>query len=237
VEVSDDGAGLQRERILQRARELGFFDPEEAVADTAIDQLIFIAGFSTAEQPTLISGRGVGMDVVKRNIEALGGRIELDSRPGQGTRFSISLPLTLAIVEGQTVLVGDESYIVPLSAVIESLPRRTAAIQSVLGRGELLQFRGDYVPVARLEQLFQCPRTRPANAAGEIVMVVEVAGRRLGLIVDELLAQQQVVIKAMDESIGSVAGIAGATVLGDGSVALILDLEHLTRSCTGPLAA
>src|SRR5262249_37386241 len=124
-----------------------------------------------------------------------------------------------------------------LSAVIESLPRRTAAIQSVLGRGELLQFRGAYVPVVRLEQLFHCRRSRVADAAAEIVMVVEAEGRRIGLIVDELLAQQQVVIKTMDHNYGSGDGIAGATVLGDGSVALILDIEHLARGLAGPLAA
>jgi len=237
LEVSDDGAGLRRERILHMARERGLVAGDATLTDAAIDQLIFVAGFSTVTETTLISGRGVGMDVVKRNIEALGGRIELESRPGLGTRFLISLPLTLAIVEGQTVVVGDENYIVPLSAVIESLPRRTAAIQSVLGRGELLQFRGGYVPVARLEQLFHCRRSRAVDAAAEIVMVVEADGRRIGLIVDELLAQQQVVIKNMNNSFGSVDGIAGATVLGDGSVALILDVESLTRGLTGPLAA
>lgn len=237
VEVSDDGAGLRRERILATARERGLIGADAVLTDAAIDQLIFVAGFSTVAETTLISGRGVGMDVVKRNVEALGGRIEIDSQPGQGTRFLISLPLTLAIVEGQTVVAGDESYIVPLSAVIESLPRRAAAIQSVLGRGELLQFRGAYVPVARLEQLFQCRRSRSADATAEIIMVVEAEGRRVGLIVDELLAQQQVVIKTMDHNYGSVDGIAGATVLGDGSVALILDIEHLTRELIGPLAA
>ncbi len=237
VEVSDDGAGLRRERILATARERGLIATDAALSDAAIDQLIFVAGFSTVAETTLISGRGVGMDVVKRNVEALGGRIEIDSQPAQGTRFLISLPLTLAIVEGQTVTVGDESYIVPLSAVIESLPRRAAAIQSVLGRGEMLQFRGAYVPVARLEQLFQCRRSRAADAAAEIVMVVEAEGRRVGLIVDELLAQQQVVIKSMDQTYGGVDGIAGATVLGDGSIALILDIERLTRELAGPLAA
>jgi two-component system chemotaxis sensor kinase CheA len=237
VEVTDDGAGLRRERILETARERGLVAADAVLTDAAIDQLIFVAGFSTVDETTLISGRGVGMDVVKRNVEALGGRIEIDSRPGQGTRFLISLPLTLVIVEGQTVVVGDENYIVPLSAVVESLPRRTAAIQSVLGRGELLKFRGAYVPVARLEQLFHCRRSRAADAAAEIVMVVEAEGRRAGLIVDELLAQQQVVIKTMDHNYASVDGIAGATVLGDGSVALILDVEHLTRDIAGPLAA
>jgi two-component system chemotaxis sensor kinase CheA len=237
VEVTDDGAGLRRERILETARERGLVAADAVLTDAAIDQLIFVAGFSTVDETTLISGRGVGMDVVKRNVEALGGRIEIDSRPGQGTRFLISLPLTLVIVEGQTVVVGDENYIVPLSAVVESLPRRTAAIQSVLGGGELLKFRGAYVPVARLEQLFHCRRSRAPDTAAEIVMVVEAEGRRVGLIVDELLAQQQVVIKTMDHNYASVDGIAGATVLGDGSVALILDVEHLTRDIAGPLAA
>jgi two-component system chemotaxis sensor kinase CheA len=237
VEVSDDGAGLQRERILEAARERGLVASDAVLSDAAIDQLVFVAGFSTVAETTLISGRGVGMDVVKRNVEALGGRIEIDSRPGQGTRFLISLPLTLAILEGQTVVVGDERYIVPLSAVIESLPRRAAAVQSVLGRGELLRFRGAHLPLARLEQLFHCRRSRPAAAAAEIVMVVEAEGRRVGLIVDELLAQQQVVVKTLDQSFGSVDGIAGATVLGDGSVALILDIDYLARGLAGPIAA
>lgn len=237
VEVRDDGAGLQRERIVATARERGLVGADAVLSDAAIDQLIFLAGFSTVAETTLISGRGVGMDVVKRNVEALGGRIEIDSQARQGTRFLISLPLTLAIVEAQTVVVGDENYVVPLSAVIESLPRRTAAIQSVLGRGELLQFRGAYVPVARLERLFNCRRSRAIDAADEIVMVVESDGRRVGLIVDELLAQQQVVIKTMEHDYASAGGIAGATVLGDGSIALILDIEHLIGELAGPLAA
>jgi two-component system, chemotaxis family, sensor kinase CheA len=237
VEVSDDGGGLKRERILAKARERGLVGPDEQLTDEAVDNLIFLAGFSTHDQATDISGRGVGMDVVKRNVDELGGSIEVRSEIGKGSRFIITLPLTLAIVDGQTVAVGDESYIVPLTAIVESLQMRTASVNHVVGHGEVLSFRGEYLPVVRLEKLFEARRGREREPSNGLIMVVEGDGRRVGLCVDELLGQQQVVVKTLEANYGHVDGIAGATILGDGSVALILDIAGLTRSVSESLAA
>jgi len=229
VEVTDDGAGLSRERILAKARQRGLIGADETPSDEGINQLIFMAGFSTADQATDISGRGVGMDVVRRNVEELGGSIEIRSVEGNGSTFVIRLPLTLAIVDGQTVAVGEESYIVPLTAIVESLRARDTSIQRIVGHGEVLSFRGEYLPVVRLEQLFRTPRRSEARSRG-LIMVVEGDGRRIGLCVDELLGQQQVVVKNLEENYGRVDGVAGATILGDGSVALILDVAGLSRA-------
>jgi two-component system chemotaxis sensor kinase CheA len=230
VEVSDDGGGLKRERILAKARERGLIGAEEQLSQEAICNLIFLAGFSTNEQANDISGRGVGMDVVKRNVDELGGSIEVRSESGRGSRFIITLPLTLAIVDGQTVAIGEESYIVPLTAIVESLQMRTALISHVVGHGELLCFRGEYLPLVRLQELFNT-RTKPGIKADQgLIMVVEGDGRRFGLCVDELLGQQQVVVKTLEVNYGHVEGVAGATILGDGSVALILDIAGLTRT-------
>jgi len=237
VQVSDDGGGLKRERILAKARERSLIGADERLADEAVCNLIFLPGFSTVEQATEISGRGVGMDVVKRNVEELGGSIEVRSEPGVGSRFSITLPLTLAIVDGQTVAVGDESYIVPLTAIIESLQLRTASVSQVVGHGEVLAFRGEYLPVLRLAHLFNSGAGRARDANAGLIMVVEGDGRRVGLCVDELLGQQQVVVKPLDANYGQVEGIAGATILGDGSVALILDIAALTLAVSARRAA
>jgi two-component system chemotaxis sensor kinase CheA len=237
VEVSDDGGGLKRERILAKARECGLVSPDEQLSDEAVDNLIFLAGFSTHDQATDVSGRGVGMDVVKRNVDELGGSIEVRSETGKGSRFIITLPLTLAIVDGQTVAVGDESYIVPLTAIVESLQMRTASVNHVVGHGEVLSFRGEYLPVVRLEKVFEARCGREREPSNGLIMVVEGDGRRVGLCVDELLGQQQVVVKTLEANYGHVDGIAGATILGDGSVALILDIAGLTRSVSESLAA
>ena len=237
VEVSDDGGGLKRERILAKARERGLIGADEQVSDEAVGNLIFLAGFSTHDQATDISGRGVGMDVVKRNVDDLGGSIEVHFEAGKGSRFTITLPLTLAILDGQTVAVGDESYIVPLTAIVESLQMRTASVKHVVGHGEVLSFRGDYLPVLRLERLFEARSTCVREPADGLIMVVEGDGKRVGLCVDELLGQQQVVVKTLEANYGHVDGIAGATILGDGSVALILDIAGLTRSVSECLAA
>ncbi|MFI4866169.1 MAG: chemotaxis protein CheA [Steroidobacterales bacterium] len=237
VEVSDDGGGLKRERILAKARERGLVGPDEQLSDQAVDNLIFLAGFSTHDQATDISGRGVGMDVVKRNVDELGGSIEVHSETGKGSRFIITLPLTLAIVDGQTVAVGDESYIVPLTAIVESLQMRTASVNHVVGHGEVLSFRGEYLPVVRLQKVFEARGEREREPSNGLIMVVEGDGRRVGLCVDELLGQQQVVVKTLEANYGHVDGIAGATILGDGSVALILDIAGLTRSVSESLAA
>lgn len=228
VEVSDDGGGLDRDRILTKARDRGLIDPTDVLTDEQIYDLIFVPGFSTADHTTDVSGRGVGMDVVRRNIKELGGKIEVRTQPGRGSRFVITLPLTLAIVDGQSVSVGSETYIVPLTSIIESLQLKPGSISRLSGRGEVFAFRGYYLPVIRLHEIFDIePRTRDLTRG--LVVVVEGDGRRVGLFVDDLLGQQQVVIKSLDANYGHVNGVSGATILGDGSVALILDLPGLIR--------
>jgi two-component system chemotaxis sensor kinase CheA len=237
VEVRDDGGGLKRERILAKARANGLLGQDEIPGEEEIYRLVFMAGFSTTEQATDISGRGVGLDVVRRNVEDLGGSIEVRSEAGKGSSFTITLPLTLTIVDGQTVAIGADTYIVPLTAIVESLQMRTASINRLGGRGELLAFRGEYLPVVRLDELFHRGRAPQGPDDNGLVMVVEGDGRRVGLCVDELLGQQQVVVKTLEDNYGHVDGIAGATILGDGAVALILDVGNLTRAAAGRAAA
>lgn len=236
VEVRDDGAGLDRDRILKKARERGIVGPNETLDDAAICDLIFAAGFSTAEQTTDVSGRGVGMDVVRRNVQELGGTIDVRTERGKGCCFTITLPLTLAIVDGQSVAVGSETYIVPLTTIIESLQLKPGMVNRLAGQGEVFLFRDGYVPVIRLHQLFEAkPRTRELHEG--LLMIVEGEGRRVGLFVDDLLGQQQVVIKSLETNYRRVEGVSGATILGDGSVALILDVPSLIRVATEKLAA
>ncbi|HKQ16384.1 MAG TPA: chemotaxis protein CheA [Steroidobacteraceae bacterium] len=228
VEVCDDGGGLQRDRILTKARERGLVGPEETLTDDQIYDLIFMAGFSTADQATDISGRGVGMDVVRRNIKELGGSIEVRSTLGRGSRFIITLPLTLAIVDGQSVSVGTETYIVPLVTIIESLQLQEGGVNRIAGHQEVFWFRDGYVPIVRLHEVFGV-KPRAAQLHEGLIMVVEGEGRRVGLFVDELLGQQQVVIKSLETNFRRVDGVSGATILGDGAVALILDVPGLIR--------
>jgi two-component system chemotaxis sensor kinase CheA len=236
IDVSDDGRGLDEQRILAKARERGLVAPNETPGADEIANLIFLPGFSTAEQTTDLSGRGVGMDVVRRNIKELGGTIEVRSTRGAGTRFTIRLPLTLAIVDGQTVAVGNEIYIVSLVTIIESMQLRAGAINRLAGVGEVFWFRDDYVPIVRLHEVFGVePRYR--NVSEGLVVVAEGDGRRIGLFVDDLLGQQQVVIKSLESNYGNVEGVSGATILGDGSVALILDLPGLIRTTAARAAA
>ncbi|WP_129775077.1 chemotaxis protein CheA [Peristeroidobacter soli] len=236
VEVGDDGGGLNKDRILKKARERNLIGPNETLSDDQIYELIFMAGFSTAEQTTDISGRGVGMDVVRRNIKELGGTIEVRSEYGKGSRFIITLPLTLAIVDGQSVAVGTETYIVPLITIIESLQLKQGMVNRVAGSGEVFWFRDGYVPVVRLHEVFGVePRTTQLHEG--LIMVVEGEGRKVGLFVDDLLGQQQVVIKSLETNFRRVDGVSGATILGDGAVALILDVPGLIRVATQRLAA
>jgi two-component system chemotaxis sensor kinase CheA len=236
VEVGDDGGGLNKARILEKARSRGLIGPNDTLNDDQIYELIFLAGFSTAEKTTDISGRGVGMDVVRRNVKELGGSIEVKSELGKGSRFLISLPLTLAIVDGQSVSVGKETYIVPLTTIIESLQLKPSMVNRVVGHGEVFSFRDDYVPVIRLHDLFGVePRTRTLHEG--LLMIVEGDGRRVGLFVDDLLGQQQVVIKSLETNYRRVEGVSGATILGDGSVALILDVPGLIRVASERKAA
>jgi two-component system chemotaxis sensor kinase CheA len=236
IEVGDDGGGLNKDRILQKAKAQGLLSTTENVPDETAHELIFMAGFSTADQATDISGRGVGMDVVRRNIKELGGTIEVRSEKGRGSRFIITLPLTLAIVDGQSVSVGSESYIVPLTTIIESLQLKPGMVNRVAGRGEVFWFRDNYVPVVRLHEVFGVqPRAKELHEG--LIMVVEGEGRRVGLFVDDLLGQQQVVIKSLETNFRRVDGVSGATILGDGAVALILDIPGLIRVATQSLAA
>jgi len=229
IEVSDDGQGLDSERILAKARARGLVGASETPSQEAIYELIFLPGFSTAEQTTDLSGRGVGMDVVRRNIKSLGGKIDIRSERGKGSRFTISLPLTLAIVDGQSVCVGGETYIVPLVSIVESLQIKSGGVNRLSNAGEVISFRGDYLPLLRLHDLFGIePRSRAVQEG--LVVVAEGDGQRVGLFVDDLRGQQQVVIKSLETNYGQVPGISGATILGDGSVALILDVSGLIRS-------
>jgi two-component system chemotaxis sensor kinase CheA len=228
IEVSDDGAGLNRERILAKAADNGL-PVSENMTDEEVWQLIFAPGFSTAEQVTDVSGRGVGMDVVKRNIASMGGTVDIRSARGFGTTISISLPLTLAILDGMSIRSGDEIYILPLSFVVESLQPAREDIRDIAGRGRVLKVRGEYLPLIPLYQMFDItPRiTEPSEG---IVVILETEGKKAALFVDELVGQQQVVVKNLEANYRKVAGISGATILGDGGVALILDVAALVRS-------
>lgn len=233
IVIRDDGRGLRGERLLEKARARGLIEPDAVLSDAEVHELIFMPGFSTADTTTDLSGRGVGMDVVRRNIKELGGSVELASTPGEGTVTTITLPLTLAIVDGQTVRVGTESYIVPLVAIIESLQLKQDVAREVHGHGELFPFRGDYLPVIRLHEVFGIePRSR--NLGDGLLMVVEGESGRAGLFIDELLGQQQVVIKSMETHYARIPGVGGATILGEGSVALILDVTGLLRLAARP---
>jgi two-component system chemotaxis sensor kinase CheA len=236
VEVCDDGGGLQRDRILAKARERGLVGATEVLSDEQIFHLIFMPGFSTNDQATDISGRGVGMDVVRRNIKELGGSIEVSSTLGRGSRFVITLPLTLAIVDGQSVSVGSETYIVPLISIIESLQLKPGGVSRIAGHQEVFWFRDGYVPVVRLHEVFGV-RSHAAELHEGLIMVVEGDGRRVGLFVDDLLGQQQVVIKSLETNFRRVDGVSGATILGDGAVALILDVPGLIRAASLRVAA
>ena len=228
IEVGDDGAGLNLERILSKARAKGLVGANDSLSDEAVANLIFHPGFSTAEVTTELSGRGVGMDVVRRNIEELGGTVELRTETGKGSSVVISLPLTLAIVDGLSVAVGGEVYIVPLVAIIASLHFKPGLVRRPAGVGEVFLFRGDYIPLIRLHDAFDLqPRPRDLDLGS--IMVVECDGRKVGLFVDELLGQQQFVIKSMETNYHRIEGVSGATILGDGSVALILDIPSLVR--------
>ena len=227
IEVRDDGKGLSREKLLKKAREKGI-DAPDSMTDTEVWSLIFAPGFSTAEVVTDVSGRGVGMDVVKKNITSLGGTVEIDSAEGHGMRVSVRLPLTLAIMDGMSVGVGEEVYILPLSSVVESFQVKPDLIKTIGGSGRVVQVRDEYMPVLDLEQVFNVPRFDFENVSG-IMVVVEAEGGRVALLVDELLGQQQVVVKNLEANYRKVDDVSGATIMGDGRVALILDVGSLVR--------
>lgn len=228
IEVSDDGGGLSRDRILAKARQQGL-PVSDTMPDADVWQLIFAPGFSTAEVVTDVSGRGVGMDVVKRNIAAMGGTVDIRSVPGAGTTIAISLPLTLAILDGMSVKVGEEIYILPLGYVIESLQPAEADVKDIAGQGKVVKIREEYLPLIPLYQIFDIEPGFTDPTQG-IVVILEADGKKAALLVDSLVGQQQVVVKNLESNFRKVAGISGATILGDGGVSLILDVSALLRS-------
>lgn len=226
IEIIDDGKGLNKAKILKKALETGVIREGQELSEQEIFRLIFQAGLSTAEKVTDVSGRGVGMDVVRKNVEAMRGRIEISSVEGQGSTFTIRLPLTLAVIDGLVVKVGADRYIIPITSIEQSIQPKAEQISTVQNTGEMLMIRGSLLPMFRLHKLFNCtPRTEDPTQA--LVVIVQHDQKRCCLLVDDLLGQQQVVIKTLGESIGSVRGISGGAILGDGAVSLILDVPGL----------
>lgn len=226
IEINDDGGGIDRKAVFNKALEKGIVDENTTLTDSQVFDLIFEPGFSTAKEVSDISGRGVGMDVVKKNIQSLGGRIQVASEPNKGSTFKVNLPLTLAILDGQLVRVGEEVYIIPLITIVESLQAQEKNINRVSGDMVLYRLREDNVPVIPIHQLFNIPaENKEVNNA--LLVVVEADGQKVGLMVDDLLAQQQVVIKSLNDNYQQVEGVSGATILGDGSVAMILDVPGM----------
>ena len=239
IEVSDDGRGIDRARVLARARERGLVAPDAVLGEGEIDELIFRPSFSTAAAVSAVSGRGVGMDVVRRDIQALGGRVAVESRQGAGSRFLLSLPLTLAVLDGLVVAVGRQAYILPIAVIVESLRPRPEDIHAVVGHGRVLAIRGAYIPLLPLHERFGVPDAERDPSRGIVVIVETEKDGRLGLLVDDLVGQQQVVVKSLETNYGPVPGIGGATILGDGRVALILDIPGLdpgARPAPAPVA-
>ncbi len=228
ISISDDGGGLNRERIMEKARENNIPIGENP-KDEEVWQLIFAPGFSTATEITDVSGRGVGMDVVKRNVQSLGGRIDIESRAGQGATFTIHLPLTLAIVDGMCVSVGDQTFIVPLVHIVESMQPATKDIKTLAGDDQLLHVRNEYWPILPLYKVMQL-QPQFTDVSRGIAILIETNKYRFALFVDDLVGQQQVVIKSLEQHYKRVQGIAGATIMGDGSVALIVDVESLAMT-------
>ncbi len=226
IEISDDGAGLNSERILAKAKAQGLIDENESLPREKIYELIFNPGFSTAETLSDVSGRGVGMDVVKRNIKDLGGSIDVSSEEGKGSTFTIRLPLTLAILDGQLIRVGKETYIIPLISIEETFQVSYELISTIANGTELYRLRDEYIPIVRLHEIFNIQSEHTELTEG-LLVVVESEGRKVGLFIDDLLGQQQVVIKGLEKNFRRVTGVSGATILGDGTVSLILDVGGL----------
>lgn len=228
IQIKDDGQGLNRPKIRAKALERGLIEANAELSDADIDRLIFLPGFSTADVVSDVSGRGVGMDVVRRNILSLGGNIDIQSEPGKGVTFTIRLPLTLAIVDGMSVALAGQSYILPLTFIVESIQPQTSAIRAVAGAGRVIEVRGEYVPVVLLHELLGV--ALPANVCDGILVLLEAEGKKIALLVDALLGQDQVVIKSLEANYRKVRYVSGATILGDGRVALILDANALVRA-------
>ena len=228
IQISDDGAGIDTDKVLQKARKLGLIHGEENLTEEQLYELIFHPGLSTATQVSDLSGRGVGMDVVRRNIRALGGSIDVKSKRGKGSTFNIRLPLTLAILDGQLVRIGHDIYILSLLSIIESLRVNPKYVNALAGRAEVYKLRDEYIPILRLYELFDIPATTTKLEEG-LLVIVEGDGQKIGLFVDELLSQQQIVIKSLESNYKQIQGVSGATILGDGNVALILDVAGIIQ--------
>ncbi|SFR59929.1 chemotaxis protein CheA [Thiomicrospira sp. ALE5] len=229
IQITDDGAGINAERIYQKAIEKGVVDPDNHLTEDEIVDLIFHPGFSTAEVVSDVSGRGVGMDVVRRNIRGLGGSVEVETTAGKGSVFTIRLPLTLAILDGQLASVGSQTYVFPLVSIVESIQVDPKLVKGIAGQTELYKLRDQYIPVIRLHSLFGVDQAQTELSEG-LLVVVEEGGKRAGLFVDDLMGQQQVVIKSLENNFMKIFGIAGATILGDGKVALIIDVAGVVSS-------
>lgn len=227
IEVADDGAGLNRDKILSKAREHGL-DVSGIQSDHDVWQLIYAPGFSTADVVTDVSGRGVGMDVVMRNITELSGTVDIESIPSQGTRMTVRLPLTLAILDGMTVSLGGNIYVIPLNLIVETLQPSADDIKTVAGQGRMVRVRGEYLPIIALHQAFNLPSDITDPCEG-ILVLIEADGKKATLLVDALVGQQQVVIKSLETNFRKIAGVSGATIMGDGSVAMILDVPALIK--------
>jgi two-component system chemotaxis sensor kinase CheA len=229
IEIKDDGRGMDRDKLFSKAVEKGLIEEDAILSDKQVFELIFMPGFSTAEVVSDVSGRGVGMDVVRRNIQELGGSVEIDSTKGLGTKMTIRLPLTLAILDGQTVRVAEENYIIPINSIIESIQVKSDMINRVGGQGETFRLRDEYIPIIKLHDVFGVECDTNCDLSEGLLVVVESEGEHVGLFVDDLLGQQQVVIKSLEANYKKIEGFSGATILGDGSVALILDMPGILR--------
>jgi two-component system, chemotaxis family, sensor kinase CheA len=233
IEIQDDGAGINRERVLGKAREKGLVAADATPTDDEIDNMIFMAGFSTAETVTNVSGRGVGMDVVRRNIEGMGGTVRVTNSPNKGSLFTVSLPLTLAILDGMIVRVGAEKYIIPITSIIETLRPRAEEVRRVDGHSDVINVRGEFISVVYLHRSFNI-RGAEHDPSKALVVLVESGTKKMGLVVDELIGQQQVVIKSLEANADPVKGVSGATILGDGRVSLILEINELGHMAHEP---
>ena len=227
IEVSDDGAGLNRERILSKAVERGL-NASESMSDADVWLLIFEPGFSTAEIVTDVSGRGVGMDVVKRNIAEMGGQVSIESITGKSSKIIIRLPLTLAILDGMSVSLGGNTYVIPLNLIVETMQPRPEDLKSVTGQGRMVQVRGEYLPIIALHALFNMP-TEITDPCQGVLVLIEAQGKKAALFVDTLVGQQQVVIKSLETNFRRINGVSGATIMGDGTVALIIDVPTIIK--------
>ena len=229
ITIADDGAGIDRAKVLKSAIAKGIVREDQKLSDDEVYNLLFAPGFSTAEKVTEISGRGVGMDVVRRNITNIGGRIQIQTAPGKGTRFTLVIPLTLAVLDGMLVAAGEEKYILPLSSIVESIRPGKNQVRTLSGGTQVAAIRGEYIRLISLHRVLNVQGKVPDPWKALVVVIESENGSKAGLVVDELIGQQQVVVKSLLENFDAVRGISGATILGDGRVALILDLDGLCR--------